>query len=71
MEEQIIPVKSKLKRGGDESSICFPQIPRYFLEFQHTLKFIKKKTGAPPPGLLTVATMLPSDEEKCAVPIIS
>ena len=48
-----------------------PEFPDTFWSFKHALKFVRKKAGAPPLGLLTVAAMLPSDWEKRAVPIIS
>ncbi len=42
----------------------YPEFPDTFWSFKHALKFIRKKAGAPPLGLLTVAAMLPSDWEK-------
>jgi radical SAM superfamily enzyme YgiQ (UPF0313 family) len=42
----------------------YPEFPDTFWSFKHALKFIKKKAGAPPLGLLTVAAMLPSEWEK-------
>ena len=44
--------------------LVYPEFPDTFWSFKHALKFIKKKAGAPPLGLLTVAAMLPSDWEK-------
>ena len=43
--------------------LVYPEFPDTFWSFKHTLKFIRKKAGAPPLGLLTVAAMLPSDWE--------
>jgi hypothetical protein len=40
-----------------------PQFPDTFWSFKHALKFIRKKAGAPPLGLLTVAAMLPPEWE--------
>jgi radical SAM superfamily enzyme YgiQ (UPF0313 family) len=40
-----------------------PEFPDTFWSFKHALKFIHKKAGAPPLGLLTVAAMLPSEWE--------
>jgi radical SAM superfamily enzyme YgiQ (UPF0313 family) len=44
--------------------LVYPEFPDTFWSFKHALKFIKKKAGAPPLGLLTVAAMLPSVWEK-------
>lgn len=41
--------------------LVYPQHPDTFWSFRHALKFISKKTSFPPLGLLTVASMLPSD----------
>lgn len=42
----------------------YPEFPDTFWSFKHALKFIKKRAGAPPLGLLTVAAMLPAEWEK-------
>jgi radical SAM superfamily enzyme YgiQ (UPF0313 family) len=39
----------------------YPEIPDTFWSFKHALRMIRKKAGAPPLGLLTVASMLPVD----------
>ena len=44
--------------------LVYPEFPDTFWSFKHALKFIKKRAGAPPLGLLTVAAMLPSEWEK-------
>jgi radical SAM superfamily enzyme YgiQ (UPF0313 family) len=44
--------------------LIYPEFPDTFWSFKHALKFIQKKAGAPPLGLLTVAAMLPSAWEK-------
>jgi radical SAM superfamily enzyme YgiQ (UPF0313 family) len=49
--------------------LVYPEFPDTFWSFKHALKFIKKKAGAPPLGLLTVAAMLPSAWEKRLVDI--
>jgi radical SAM superfamily enzyme YgiQ (UPF0313 family) len=41
--------------------LLYPEFPDTFWSLKHALKFIKKKAGTPPLGLLTVAAMLPSD----------
>jgi radical SAM superfamily enzyme YgiQ (UPF0313 family) len=41
--------------------LIYPQFPDTFWSFKHALKFIHKKSSAPPLGLLTVAAMLPQD----------
>ncbi|TAK56076.1 MAG: B12-binding domain-containing radical SAM protein, partial [Bacteroidetes bacterium] len=42
----------------------YPQYPDTFWSFKHALKFISKKAGNPPLGLLTVAAMVPRQWEK-------
>ncbi len=44
--------------------LVYPEFPDTFWSFKHALKFIRKKAGAPPLGLLTVAAMLPVQWEK-------
>jgi len=44
--------------------LVYPEFPDTFWSFKHALKFIQKKAGAPPLGLLTVAAMLPIDWQK-------
>ncbi|PKN94002.1 MAG: B12-binding domain-containing radical SAM protein [Chloroflexi bacterium HGW-Chloroflexi-6] len=44
--------------------LVYPEFPDTFWSFKHALKFIHKKAGAPPLGLLTVAAMLPPEWEK-------
>ena len=44
--------------------LVYPEFPDTFWSFKHALKFVRKKAGAPPLGLLTVAAMLPSGWEK-------
>ncbi len=44
--------------------LVYPEFPDTFWSFKHALKFIRKKAGAPPLGLLTVAAMLPPEWEK-------
>ncbi len=39
--------------------LVYPEFPDTFWSFKHALKFIHKKAGAPPLGLLTVAALLP------------
>ena len=43
--------------------VC-PEYPDTFWSFKHALRFISKKAGQPPLGLLTVASGLPADWEK-------
>lgn len=42
----------------------YPKYPDTFWSFKHVLKFISKKAAFPPLGLLTVASMIPSEWEK-------
>ncbi len=44
--------------------MLYPEFPDTFWSFKHALRFIRKKAGAPPLGLLTVAAMLPTGWEK-------
>ncbi len=44
--------------------LVYPEFPDTFWSFKHALRFIHKKAGAPPLGLLTVAAMLPAEWEK-------
>ncbi|TCX51628.1 B12-binding domain-containing radical SAM protein [Dehalobacter sp. 14DCB1] len=44
--------------------LVYPQIPLTYWSFQYALKFVSKKAGFPPLGLLTVASMLPEHYEK-------
>ena len=44
--------------------LIYPEFPDTFWSFKHTLKFVRKKAGAPPLGLLTVAAMLPCEWDK-------
>jgi hypothetical protein len=41
--------------------LVYPEFPDTFWSFKHALKFVRKKAGATPLGLLTVAAMLPSE----------
>ncbi|MFH1184834.1 MAG: DUF4070 domain-containing protein [Chloroflexota bacterium] len=44
--------------------LVYPEFPDTFWSFKHALKFVRKKAGAPPLGLLTVAAMLPHAWDK-------
>jgi len=41
--------------------LIYPKFPDTFWSFKHALKFIRKKSSAPPLGLLTIAAMLPKE----------
>lgn len=41
--------------------LIYPEFPDTFWSFKHALRFIRKKASSPPLGLLTVASMLPSE----------
>jgi len=43
--------------------VC-PEYPDTFWSFKHALRFVSKKAGQPPLGLLTVASILPAEWEK-------
>ena len=49
--------------------LIYPEFPDTFWSFKHALKFIRKKALSPPLGLLTVASMLPSEWEKRLVDV--
>jgi hypothetical protein len=44
-----------------------PRVPDMFWSFKHALRFVLKKAGEPPLGLLTVAAMLPAEWQKTLV----
>ena len=44
--------------------LVYPEFPDTFWSFKHALRFVRKKAGSPPLGLLTVAAMLPEGWEK-------
>ncbi len=44
--------------------LVYPEFPDTFWSFKHALGFVRKKSSAPPLGLLTVAAMLPAVWEK-------
>ena len=44
--------------------LIYPRCPDTFWSFRHALRFISKKAGNPPLGLLTVAALLPKTWEK-------
>ena len=44
--------------------LVYPEYPDTFWSFKHALKFIRKKSSAPPLGLLTIGSLLPSEWEK-------
>ncbi|HTG81466.1 MAG TPA: B12-binding domain-containing radical SAM protein [Geobacteraceae bacterium] len=41
--------------------LVYPRYPDTFWSFRHALRFVGKKAGFPPLGLLTVASLLPAD----------
>lgn len=49
--------------------LVYPEFPDTFWSFKHALKFVRKRAGAPPLGLLTVAAMLPAEWEKRLVDV--
>jgi hypothetical protein len=51
--------------------LVYPEFPDTFWSFKQALKFIRKKAGAPPLGLLIVAAMPPSDWDKRLVDLNS
>ena len=49
--------------------LIYPEFPRTFWSFQYALKFISKKSGMSPLGLITIASMLPDAWEKKLIDI--
>ncbi len=49
--------------------MVYPEFPDTFWSFKHALKFISKKSSSPPLGLLTVASMLPTEWDKRLVDV--
>ena len=49
--------------------LIYPEFPDTFWSFKHALNFVRKKAASPPLGLLTVATMLPSEWPKRLVDV--
>jgi radical SAM superfamily enzyme YgiQ (UPF0313 family) len=47
--------------------LVFPRVPDTFWSFKHALRFVAKKAGEPPLGILTVAAMLPTEWQKTVV----
>jgi radical SAM superfamily enzyme YgiQ (UPF0313 family) len=41
--------------------LVYPEFPDTFWSFKHALRFIHKRAGSPPLGLITVAAMLPAE----------
>ena len=58
------PNKIANTEGFMKILLVYPEFPDTFWSFKHALKFVRKKSGSPPLGLLTVAAMLPSEWEK-------
>lgn len=44
--------------------LIYPEYPKTYWSFHYALKFISKKAGFPPLGLITIGAMLPGDWEK-------
>jgi radical SAM superfamily enzyme YgiQ (UPF0313 family) len=44
--------------------LIYPEFPDTFWSFKHALKFIRKKSSAPPLGLLTIGALLPPEWDK-------
>jgi radical SAM superfamily enzyme YgiQ (UPF0313 family) len=44
--------------------LVYPETPSTFWSFRNAVKFISRKSGEPPLGLLTVAALLPADWQK-------
>jgi radical SAM superfamily enzyme YgiQ (UPF0313 family) len=64
MEMTQTDKKRITRRGPVKILLVYPEFPDTFWSFKHALKFVHKKAGAPPLGLLTVAAMLPPVWEK-------
>ena len=53
-----------LRRKKLKVLLLYPEFPDTFWSFKHALKFVRKKSSAPPLGLLTVGALLPDEWEK-------
>lgn len=49
--------------------LLYPEFPDTFWSFKHALKFIDKKAGTPPLGLMTIAALLPKGWNKRLVDV--
>lgn len=49
--------------------LIYPRYPDTFWSFKHVLKFVSRKAGFPPLGLLTVASLLPETWDKRLVDV--
>jgi len=49
--------------------LIYPEYPETFWSYRHALRFVSKKAGFPPLGLLTVAAMLPQSWNKRLVDV--
>ena len=58
-----------VKRETMKILLVYPEFPDTFWSFKHALKFVRKRAGAPPLGLLTVAAMLPPEWDKRLVDV--
>ncbi len=58
----VLSLKKAIKADSPVNILLvYPEFPDTFWSFKHALKFIRKKAGSPPLGLLTVAAMLPAE----------
>lgn len=57
IDQSKLQVKTKIL-------LVYPQFPKTFWSFDYALKFISKKAGMTPLGLITIASMLPEIWEK-------
>jgi radical SAM superfamily enzyme YgiQ (UPF0313 family) len=58
------PKASTVRQTIMKILLIYPQCPDSFWSFKHALKFISKKAGVPPLGLITVSAMLPVTWQK-------
>ena len=50
--------------AGKKILLVYPRFPKTFWSFDYALKFISKKSGMTPLGLITIASLLPETWEK-------
>lgn len=62
MKSPVLPAPAKTHLM--KILFVYPRCPDTFWSFRHALKFISRKAGSPPLGLLTVAALLPAAWEK-------
>ncbi len=64
MDHQIHGHENIDQTAGKRILLVYPRFPKTFWSFDYALKFISKKSGMTPLGLITIASLLPETWEK-------